>query len=132
MSAPNAGEVGHSDNGLGSLGLVPPLSWYYETLLRLYILQYNVLNKVHSGRRPAAEENPADLLSHAGRKRAIAGMVEGIAGRGTAGNRQGPLAGSMAAASGDAAVPCDGKRPLGNSDGSADEARSARFALRIP
>lgn len=50
----------------------------------------------------------------------------------TAGDRQGPVASAVALASSNAAVSRDGKRPLGNSDGPADEAHSARVALRLP
>jgi hypothetical protein len=53
----------------------------------MHILRYNVLSTVQDGGRPSAEENPADLFPHTNRKRARAGMAEGTAARGTAGNR---------------------------------------------
>ena len=48
--------------------------------------------------------NPADLFSYARGKRAGAGVVEGVAGRGTARDRQGLVASAMAMAGGNAAV----------------------------
>jgi len=73
-------------------------------------------------RRSAAAENPADFLSDGGWQRASARVAEVAAGGRALGNRERPLAGAMALASGYAAMPGDGGRPMGSPHRSADQA----------
>jgi hypothetical protein len=58
-------------------------------------------------------------------------MAEGAAGIRAPRNREGPIAGAMAVARWDAAVPPIRKRFMGDPDGPADETDGARAALPV-
>jgi len=80
----------------------------------------------------ASQKIPLVFFRTAAGSEPVRGMVEGVAeGRASRG-RTGPVTGAMAVASGYAAVPAVGERPMGNSDGPADGAHSTcnRLPLR--
>lgn len=87
---------------------------------------------MQDGRCPTAAKNPPDFFPPAAEKRARAGVAKGIAGGGAPGDRERPVAGTMAVAGEDAAVPAVGKRFVGSPDGPADETDAARVALPLP
>ena len=62
-------------------------------------------------------------------QRACTRVAEGTAGSRAPGHRERPIAGAMALAGRDAAVPPVGKRAVGGPDGPADETDGARAAL---
>ena len=99
----------------------------------LHILRYNVLSAVHlMTDDPQPKKIPLIFFRTLTGSEPRTGVADGVAGRGKEGDRHGPVASAMAMAGWNAAVPRDGRRPLGDSDGPAYETNSARDALSLP
>src|SRR3990172_855526 len=91
-------------------------------LVSLHYSWYMYYARCSDDRGLTATKNPTGLFPHGGGQRAGARVAERIAGSRAPRHRERPVAGAVAVAGGDAAVPGVGKRTVGNPYRPADEA----------